>query len=106
MDKIKKTCACDYKLIDNAPCMRYEFHIEHYVPRIEYTKNKKGRICFTHTEVPEPLCGKGIASELVEQSLRDVDRQGLKLIPSCSFVAAYIKRHPDWERLLDDDFFL
>ena len=50
----------NYELIDNEERHQYEFHIERYVPRIEYIKNKDGVIYLTHTEVPMELGGKGI----------------------------------------------
>jgi hypothetical protein len=34
----------NYELIDNEERHQYEFHIERYVPRIEYIKNKDGVI--------------------------------------------------------------
>ena len=45
----------NYELIDNEERHQYEFHIERYVPRIEYIKNKDGVIYLTHTEVPWSL---------------------------------------------------
>ena len=45
----------NYELIDNEERHQYEFHIERYVPRIEYIKNKDGVIYLTHTEVPMEL---------------------------------------------------
>ena len=59
----------NYELIDNEERHQYEFHIERYVPRIEYIKNKDGVIYLTHTEVPMELGGKGIGSQLVESAL-------------------------------------
>ena len=48
----------NYELIDNEERHQYEFHIERYVPRIEYIKNKYGVIYLSHTEVPMELGGK------------------------------------------------
>jgi hypothetical protein len=59
-----------------------------------------GRISFTHTEVPEALEGQGVASALVAGALDDVRRQGLKVVPLCSFVRRYIERHPETQDLL------
>jgi predicted GNAT family acetyltransferase len=47
--------------------------------------------------------GKGIASRLVKGALDDARRQGLKVVPLCSFVAAYIDRHPEEQDLLASD---
>ena len=57
-------------------------------------------IYLTHTEVPRELEGKGIGSQLVEKTLQDIERQGLRLVPLCPFVAAYIKKHPEWRRIV------
>ena len=80
-----------YELFDNAPRKRYEFRIDGLTPMIEY---------LTHTEVPRELAGRGIGSRLVEKVLADIDRQGLRLIPRCSFVAGYIRKNPRWERIV------
>ena len=70
-----------YELFDNAPRKRYEFRIDGLTPMIE-------------------LAGRGIGSRLVEKVLADIDRQGLRLIPRCSFVAGYIRKNPRWERIV------
>lgn len=57
-------------------------------------------VAFTHTEVPAPLEGRGIGSALVKGALADVRRAGLKVVAQCSFVAAYIERHPEERDLL------
>lgn len=52
-------------------------------------------ITFTHTVVPPALEGKGVGSQLVAYALAQARERNLKVIPACSFVAAYVKRHPD-----------
>lgn len=89
-----------YELIDNAEEHQYEYHVGKYTPRIEYLKSKNGEIYLTHTEVPQALEGKGIGSALVADVLRDIDRQGLRLVPLCPFVAGYIQKHPEWRRII------
>lgn len=90
----------DYELIDNTENHQYEFHIGKLVPKIEYIKSKNGEIYLTHTEVPVQLEGKGVGSQLVEKVLKDIEQQGLRLVPLCPFVAGYIKKHPDWRRIV------
>jgi predicted GNAT family acetyltransferase len=46
------------------------------------------------------LEGQGVASALVKDVLEDIERKELTLIPMCPFVASYIKRHPDWKKLV------
>ena len=60
-----------------------------------------GTIAFTHTEVPPEHEGKGVGSALIRFSLDAVRARGLKVVPACAFYAAYFKRHPDVQDLLD-----
>ena len=90
----------DYELKDDVHRQQYEFRIGNYTPKIEYIKSINGEIYLTHTEVPRELEGKGIGSQLVEKTLQDIERQGLRLVPLCPSVAAYIKKHPEWRRIV------
>lgn len=96
--------AAEYMLVDNTDLHRYEFRIADPPPRIEYRISRSGIIYLNHTEVPPGMEGKGVASELVHAALRDIDRRGMKLVPMCPYVAAYIRRHPEWKRLVADGF--
>ncbi len=88
-----------YQLIDNEKLKQYEFHIEEFIPRIEYIKAQK-QIFLTHTEIPNFLAGKGVGAELVKQTLEDIKQKDLTLVPLCPFVALYIKRHQKWRKLV------
>ena len=90
----------NYKLIDNVALHQYEFRIGDLIPRIEYIKTKNGEIYLTHTEVPSALEGKGVGSSLVRLALEDIERQQLRLVPVCPFVAGYVQKHPEWKRLV------
>jgi predicted GNAT family acetyltransferase len=57
-------------------------------------------ITFTHTEVPPELNGRGIGSTLVRGALEQVRFRGLKVVPKCPFVAAYMGKHPEFNDLL------
>ncbi|MDE2404253.1 MAG: N-acetyltransferase [Sphingomonadales bacterium] len=52
-----------------------------------------------HTLVPEAIGGRGVAGRLVEALIADARAQGFKVIPTCSYVAAQFKRHPEWADL-------
>lgn len=52
-------------------------------------------ITFTHTIVPEGAEGHGVGSALVAAALADVRERGLKVVPQCAFVRAYLAKHPD-----------
>jgi uncharacterized protein len=66
----------------------------------EYTL-PQGKIVFTHTEVPKAHEGQGIGSALIRFALHAARERGLQVIPICPFFAAYIKRHPEEQDLLD-----
>ena len=46
------------------------------------------------------LEGKGVGSSLVRLALEDIERQQLRLVPLCPFVAGYVQKHPEWKRLV------
>jgi predicted GNAT family acetyltransferase len=54
-----------------------------------------------HTEVPGALQGRGVAADLVAAALAWAREQGLRVRPSCSYVAAYMRRHRETQDLLE-----
>lgn len=50
---------------------------------------------FTHTVVPREAEGQGVGSKLIAAALADVSARGLKVVPQCAFVRAYLQRHPE-----------
>ena len=79
---------------DNEAEGRYELAVDGQRAIAVYER-RGDVLAFTHTEVPDALEGEGVGSRLVEGALADVRARGLKMIPACSFVAAYVERHPD-----------
>lgn len=57
-------------------------------------------LVLSHTEVPPALEGRGIAAALVRATLDWARAQGLRVQPRCSYVAAYMRRHPETQDLL------
>jgi uncharacterized protein len=86
--------------------------IEHLPARGRFQARIDGQLCFAdyrlaggqmqifHTEVAPDLQGRGIAAELVEAALAYARGQGLKVVPLCSYVRAYMRRHPQTQDLL------
>jgi predicted GNAT family acetyltransferase len=56
-------------------------------------------LSMTHTVVPPALEGRGIAAALVNAALVWAQAQGFKVDPVCSYVRAYLQRHPEWQSL-------
>lgn len=57
-------------------------------------------VWLTHTEVPPAFEGRGFAAALVRAALDWARSEGLRVVPSCSYVAAYMRRHPETQDLL------
>ena len=62
-----------------------------------------GRYFFVHTEVDSEFEGKGLGSQLVQFALEDVKLKEGSVVPICPFVRAYIKRHPEYDELIDQE---
>ena len=52
------------------------------------------------TFVPPALRGRGIASHLTAHALQYARAGGYRVVPSCPFVAAYLRRHPEYRGLV------
>ena len=57
-------------------------------------------IVFTHTVVPAAVEGRGVGSKLIRFALDSARDRGLKVVAQCSFVRAYIDKHPEYRDLL------
>jgi predicted GNAT family acetyltransferase len=79
---------------------RFELILEGQVAYLSYTP-AGDRMVFDHTYVPEPLRGKGLAAILVRQGLEEARKQNWRVIPSCSYVASFVRRHPEFADLVD-----
>ena len=53
--------------------------------------------------MPEALSGQGVGSKLVRGVLDAVRAEGLKAVPRCEFVAAYVERHPEYRDMVADE---
>jgi predicted GNAT family acetyltransferase len=86
-------------VVNNPAQHRYEIVVDGYLAATYY-KLSDGVITFIHTEVPKELGGKGVGSQLIKGALDQVRAEGLKVIPQCPFVKAYIDKHPEYTDLL------
>ncbi len=84
---------------DNAGEHRYELTVDGQTAIMAYTDEGAARV-FTHTLVPPELEGHGVGTRLVAGALADVRARGLKIVPQCPFVAAYVERHPETRELV------
>jgi predicted GNAT family acetyltransferase len=62
---------------------------------------EQGRYLFNHTEVPPQLRGQGVAGKLAKAALDHARKQGWRVVPACSYIELYIRRHPEYAGLVD-----
>jgi uncharacterized protein len=84
---------------DNPALSRFELDVNGVTAVANYQRNGKV-MTLTHTEVPPEARHGGIASQLIEGALQTVRARGLKIVPRCSFVKAYVDKHPEVHDLL------
>ena len=89
----------NYEIIhDNKKLTRFELAVEESLAFVAY-RISDGVMDLYHTESPKELAGRGIASRLVKKALETARQHGLKVKPTCSFVKAYMERHPEYKDL-------
>lgn len=88
-----------FDVVHNAAEMRFEARVERWLCRCDY-RMQDGVMLLVHTEVAPALEGRGIAARLVRAALDHAQAHGLKVQPRCSYVRAYMRRHPETASLL------
>lgn len=53
-----------------------------------------------HTFVPPALNGQGLAATLTEAALTLAQKDQVRVVPQCSYVARWVERHPAWHDLV------
>ena len=92
-----------YKIVNNKELMHFEIHEGDVIAFLEYRFYKKD-IAFMHTEVPESMSGKGVASALAEYAFKFAREQDKPVMVYCPFVGTYLKRHPELKEQLDKEY--
>ena len=88
-------------LVKNEAAKQFEMEVDGQTAVIIY-EEQHFTISLLHTEVPEVLEGKGVATAIIEKTLAYLEKNHFRLIPLCPFVVAYIKRHPEWKMIVDE----
>lgn len=60
-----------------------------------------GRRHFVHTEVAPAYGGQGMAGILIGAALDETRETGLRVVPECEFVQAFIDKHPEYKDITD-----
>lgn len=88
-----------FEVVNNPEEQRFEARVDGRLAFTQYQR-AEGVIAYVHTEVPEDLRGEGIADALARTALEYAREQDLGVVPLCPFVAAYIRRHQEYQPLV------
>ncbi|WP_105900943.1 GNAT family N-acetyltransferase [Vibrio gangliei] len=84
---------------DSSLC-RYEVEVaDNFWAHLDYLESN-GVLTITHTFVPDELRGQGCGKVLMETVLSDVEAQGKKVRPVCSYAVVYLDRQTQWKHLI------
>ena len=81
---------------------RYEGSVDGLLAGFAAYRTRGDEVVFVHTDVDEAFEGRGVGGALAREGLDDVRRRGLRAVPMCPFIAAWIRRHPDYRDLVPE----
>jgi uncharacterized protein len=85
----------DIVVVHNPQAMRFEATVDGETSVADY-RRVGDYIEFTHTEVPSPQRNQGIARALAREALDYSRANRLRVVPTCPFFRAYIRRNPSY----------
>ena len=78
---------------------RFEAVVDGFLSVADY--NVDGNVVtFTHTFVPPQLRGRGVAEKLVRAALGWAQAEKRRIVPACSYVETFVRRHAEFQALL------
>jgi len=88
----------EIEVIHNSQENRFEAWIDGQLSKLDYHEDGN-TIVMTHVGVPYEQRGNGVAGRITQVGLEYAKEKSLRVIPMCSYVAAYIRRHPQYAEL-------
>jgi predicted GNAT family acetyltransferase len=89
----------DQGVVDRPQAQRFELAFPGGVAFATY-RAEGDRLVLTHTEVPAAFNGQGIGSRLAQGMFDLIRASGRKAVIRCSFLAAWLRRHPAYADLI------
>jgi DNA polymerase-4 len=85
------------EVVDNELEDRFEvFHGDQLAGFAAY-RRRNGATVFVHTVIEPEFEGKGLGSVLARHALDATVARGETIVPVCPFIAAYLRKHPEYE---------
>lgn len=102
MTRMHRYDASDYRFSKDASSNRYLVHHHDEVAGFMSYREHDGTIVIDHTVVDDAHQGQGVAARLVEFGIRDLaERTHGPVVASCSYVAMWLRRHPEFAALAE-----
>lgn len=89
----------ELEVIHNPAENRFETWVDGELSKLDYNAHGD-TIVMMHVGVHPDHRGRGIAGKLTKVGLEYAREKNLRVIPMCSYVAAYIRRHPQYADLM------
>jgi len=83
------------EITNNEAENRFEVLIDGHLSKLDYIQDKD-TLVITHVGVHPEFRGQGIAGKLTQVGLEYAKANSLRVIPMCSYAAAYIRRNPQY----------
>ena len=86
------------EVVNNPSEKRFETWIDGKLSKLDYIEDGKNFV-ITHVGVQPELRGQGVAGRIVQVGLEYAKARSMRVVPMCSYAAAYIRRHPEYAEL-------
>ncbi|GAB1469647.1 GNAT family N-acetyltransferase [Chloroflexota bacterium] len=86
------------EIINNPAENRFEAHVNGQLAKLDYIE-RSDSIVMTHVGVPYEFRGLGLAGKITQAGLEYAKAKSLRVIPMCTYVVAYLRRHPEYQEL-------
>jgi uncharacterized protein len=90
------------EITHNPANQRFEVWIDGHLSKLDYIQDGKNFV-ITHVGVYPEHRGQGVAAKIVDAGLQYARENSLRVIPMCSYAAAYIRRNPQYMELTDQE---
>ena len=93
------TESANFEVVHNESASRFEARVPEGLCRADY-RRVGNALHMVHTEVPAAARHRGAAGRVVAAALDYAQANGLTVMPLCSYVRDYFRRHPERQQLL------
>ncbi|KAD4059618.1 hypothetical protein GD627_00450 [Arthrobacter yangruifuii] len=86
----------DIRISRNEGLGRYELRLDGALVGIAEYEEDSDSVALTHTEMESDYRHQGYSSRLAKYAVEDIVSGGGRIKPYCSYMAAYLKKHPEY----------